>query len=162
MAKEQKTNAMRILDKNKIAYTVNTYACDGFVDGVTVADLLGQPYESSFKTLVAVGKSGGHFVFVLPIAEEVDLKAAARAVDEKTVELIHVKELFALTGYVRGGCTPIGMKKAFPTVIHESVLTFPTVIVSGGRIGAQIFIAPQDLVRVTRAKVADIIRHGAP
>ncbi len=162
MAKEQKTNAMRILDKNKIAYTVNTYACDGFVDGVTVADLLGQPYESSFKTLVAVGKSGGHFVFVLPIAEEVDLKAAARAVDEKAVELIHVKELFALTGYVRGGCTPIGMKKAFPTVIHESVLTFPTVIVSGGRIGAQIFIAPQDLVRVTRAKVADIIRHDAP
>ena len=153
---------MRILDKNKIAYTVNTYACDGFVDGVTVADLLGQPYESSFKTLVAVGKSGGHFVFVLPIAEEVDLKAAARAVDEKAVELIHVKELFALTGYVRGGCTPIGMKKAFPTVIHESVLTFPTVIVSGGRIGAQIFIAPQDLVRVTRAKVADIIRHDAP
>ena len=162
MAKEQKTNAMRILDKNKIDYTVNTYECDGFVDGVTVADLLGQPYESSFKTLVAVGKSGGHFVFVLPIAEEVDLKAAARAVDEKAVELIHVKELFALTGYVRGGCTPIGMKKAFPTVIHESVLTFPTVIVSGGRIGAQIIIAPQDLVRVTRAKVADIIRHDAP
>lgn len=162
MAKEQKTNAMRILDKNKIDYTVNTYECDEFVDGVTVADLLGQPYESSFKTLVAVGKSGGHFVFVLPIAEEVDLKAAARAVDEKAVELIHVKELFALTGYVRGGCTPIGMKKAFPTVIHESVLTFPTVIVSGGRIGAQIFIAPQDLVRVTRAKVADIIRHDAP
>ena len=162
MAKEQKTNAMRILDKNKIAYTVNTYECDEFVDGVTVADLLGQPYESSFKTLVAVGKSGGHFVFVLPIAEEVDRKAAARAVDEKAVELIHVKELFALTGYVRGGCTPIWMKKAFPTVIHESVLTFPTVIVSGGRIGAQIFIAPQDLVRVTRAKVADIIRHDAP
>ena len=162
MAKEQKTNAMRILDKNKIDYTVNTYECDEFVDGVTVADLLGQPYESSFKTLVAVGKSGGHFVFVLPIAEEVDLKAAARAVNEKAVELIHVKELFALTGYVRGGCTPIGMKKAFPTVIHESVLTFPTVIVSGGRIGAQIFIAPQDLVRVTRAKVADIIRHDAP
>lgn len=162
MAKEQKTNAMRILDKNKIDYTVNTYECDEFVDGVTVADLLGQPYESSFKTLVAVGKSGGHFVFVLPIAEEVDLKAAARAVNEKAVELIHVKDLFALTGYVRGGCTPIGMKKAFPTVIHESVLTFPTVIVSGGRIGAQIFIAPQDLVRVTRAKVADIIRHDAP
>lgn len=162
MAKEQKTNAMRILDKNKIDYTVNTYECDGFVDGVTVADLLGQPYENSFKTLVAVGKSGGHFVFVLPIAEEVDLKAAARAVDEKAVELIHVKELFALTGYLRGGCTPIGMKKTFPTVIHESVLTFPTVIVSGGRIGAQILIAPQDLVRVTRAKVADIIRHDAP
>ena len=160
MAKEQKTNAMRILDKNKIAYTVNTYECDEFIDGVTVADQLGQPYESSYKTLVAVGKSGGHYVFVLPIAEELDLKIAARAVGEKSVELIHVKDIFALTGYVRGGCTPIGMKKAFPTVIHESVLTFDTVIISGGRIGAQILIAPADLVKVTRAKVADIIHHG--
>ena len=160
MAKEQKTNAMRILDTNKIAYTVNTYECDEFIDGVTVADQLGQPYESSYKTLVAVGKSGGHYVFVLPIAEELDLKAAARAVGEKSVELIHVKDIFALTGYIRGGCTPIGMKKAFPTVIHESVLTFDTVIISGGRIGAQILIAPADLVKVTRAKVADIIHHG--
>ena len=159
MAKEQKTNAMRILDKNKIAYTVNTYECDEFIDGVTVADQLGQPYESSYKTLVAVGKSGGHYVFVLPIAEELDLKIAARAVGEKSVELIHVKDIFALTGYVRGGCTPIGMKKAFPTVIHESVLTFDTVIISGGRIGAQIVIAPADLIKVTRAKVADIIHH---
>lgn len=160
MAKEQKTNAMRILDKNKIAYTVNTYECDEFIDGVTVADQLGQPYESSYKTLVAVGKSGGHYVFVLPIAEELDLKIAARAVGEKSVELIHVKDIFALTGYVRGGCTPIGMKKAFPTVIHDSVTGFDTVIISGGRIGAQIIIAPADLVKVTRAKVADIIHHG--
>ena len=159
MAKEQKTNAMRILDKNKIAYTVNTYECDEFIDGVTVADQLGQPYESSYKTLVAVGKSGGHYVFVLPIAEELDLKIAARAVGEKSVELIHVKDIFALTGYIRGGCTPIGMKKAFPPVIHDSVLTFDTVIISGGRIGAQILIAPADLVKVTRAKVADIIHH---
>ncbi len=159
MAKEQKTNAMRILDKNKIAYTVNTYACDEFIDGVTVADQLGQPYESSYKTLVAVGKSGGHYVFVVPIAQELDLKAAARAVGEKAVELIHVKELFALTGYIRGGCTPIGMKKAFPTVIHDSVMDFDTVIISGGRIGAQILLAPGDLVRVTRAKTADIIHH---
>lgn len=159
MAKEQKTNAMRILDKNKIAYTVNTYECDEFIDGVTVADQLGQPYESSYKTLVAVGKSGGHYVFVVPIAEELDLKAAARAVGEKAVELIHVKEIFALTGYIRGGCTPIGMKKAFPTVIHESVVDFDTVIISGGRIGAQIILAPDDLIKVTRAKVADIIHH---
>ena len=159
MAKEQKTNAMRILDKNKIAYTVNTYECDEFIDGVTVADQLGQPYESSYKTLVAVGKSGGHYVFVLPIAEELDLKAAARAVGEKSVELIHVKEIFTLTGYIRGGGTPIGMKKAFPTVIHESVCSFDTVIISGGRIGAQILLAPDDLVRVTRAKLADIIHH---
>lgn len=159
MAKEQKTNAMRILDKNKIVYTVNTYECDEFIDGVTVADMLGQPYEISYKTLVSVGKSGGHYVFVLPIAEELDLKAAARAVGEKAVELIHVKELFALTGYIRGGCTSIGMKKAFPTVIHESVLTFDTVIISGGRIGAQILLSPADLIRVTRAKTADIIHH---
>ncbi len=159
MAKEQKTNAMRILDKNKIAYTVNTYECDEFIDGVTVADQLGQPYESSYKTLVAVGKSGGHYVFVLPIAEELDLKAAARAVGEKSVELIHVKDIFALTGYIRGGCTPIGMKKAFPTVIHESAAGFDTVIISGGRIGAQILLSPDDLVRVTRAKLADIIHH---
>ena len=159
MAKEQKTNAMRILDKNKIAYTVNTYECDEFVDAVTVADQLGQPYESSYKTLVAVGKSGGHYVFVVPIAEELDLKAAARAVGEKSVELIHVKEIFGLTGYIRGGCTPIGMKKAFPTVIHESVSSFDTVIISGGRIGAQILIAPADLIKVTRAKTEDIIHH---
>lgn len=159
MAKEQKTNAMRILDKNKIAYTVNTYECDEFIDGVTVADQLGQPYESSYKTLVAVGKSGGHYVFVVPIAEELDLKAAARAVGEKSVELIHVKDIFALTGYIRGGCTPIGMKKAFPTVIHESAAEFDTIIISGGRIGAQILLAPADLVKVTRAKLADIIHH---
>ena len=159
MAKEQKTNAMRILDKNHIAYSVNTYECDEFVDGVSVADMLGQPYESSYKTLVAVGKSGGHYVFVLPIAEELDLKAAARAVGEKAVELIAVKDLFALTGYIRGGCTSIGMKKAFPTVIHESVNAFDRIIISGGRIGAQIILAPDDLVRVTRAKIADIIHH---
>ncbi len=158
MAKEQKTNAMRILEKQNIPHTVNTYECDEFVDGVTVADTLGQPYERSFKTLVAVGKSGGHIVFVVPIAEELDMKAAARAAGEKSVELIPVKELFALTGYIRGGCTPIGMKKTFPTVIHESVLDFDTVIISGGRIGAQILLNPRDLVRVTRAKTADIIR----
>ncbi len=159
MAKEQKTNAMRILDKNKIAYTVNTYECDEFIDGVTVADQLGQPYESSYKTLVAVGKSGAHYVFVVPIAEELDLKAAARAVGEKSVELIHVKDIFALTGYIRGGCTPIGMKKAFPTVIHESAAGFDTIIISGGRIGAQILLNPADLVKVTRAKLADIIHY---
>lgn len=159
MAKEQKTNAMRILDKNKIAYTVNTYECDEFIDGVTVADQLGQPYESSYKTLVAVDKSGGHYVFVVPIAEELDLKAAARAVGEKSVELIHVKEIFALTGYIRGGCTPIGMKKAFPTVIDATVTAFDTIIISGGRIGAQILLAPDDLIKVTRAKVADIVHH---
>ncbi len=159
MAKEMKTNAVRILDKHKVKYTLNTYTCEKFIDGVTVADRLGQPYESSFKTLVAVGKSGGHYVFVIPIAEEVDLKAAARAVGEKAVELIAVKELLPLTGYMRGGCTSIGMKKAFPTVIHESVLAFDEVIISGGRVGLQIQLAPADLLKVTGAKTAYIIRR---
>ena len=157
--KDIKTNAMRILETLGVKFEVITYECDEFIDGVTVADQLGQPYESSYKTLVAVGKSGGHYVFVVPIAEELDLKAAARAVGEKSVELIHVKDIFALTGYIRGGCTPIGMKKAFPTVIHESAAEFDTIIISGGRIGAQILLAPADLVKVTRAKLADIIHH---
>ena len=159
MAKEQKTNAMRILDRNNIPYTVNLYECPEFIDAVTVADRLGQPYESSFKTLVAVGKSGGHFVFVIPIAEELDLKAAARAVGEKAVELIHVKEITPLTGYIRGGCTPIGMKKAFPTVFHNTLTDFDTVIISGGRIGAQILLAPADLIHVTGGKLADIVQR---
>lgn len=159
MAKETKTNAMRILDRHKVAYTVNTYVCEEFIDGVSVADMLGQPYESSYKTLVASGKSGGHYVFVIPIAEELDMKAAARAVGEKAVELIPVKEITALTGYVRGGCTAIGMKKDFPTVIDSTALGHESIIISGGRIGAQIFIDPRDLVAVTRAKTADIIFH---
>jgi len=158
MSKEAKTNAMRILDRNKISYTVNTYVCEEFVDAVKVADQLGQPYESSFKTLVAVGKSGGHYVFVVPIAEELDMKAAARSVGEKAVELIPVKAITPLTGYIRGGCTPLGMKKAFPTVIHSSALDFEEIIISGGRIGAQILLHPRDLVRVTGARVAPIIR----
>lgn len=160
MAKEQKTNAMRILEQRKIPHRVNLYDCPAFVDAVQVADQLHQPYDSSFKTLVAAGKSGGHYVFVVPIAAEVDLKAAARAVGEKAVELIPVKELLPLTGYVRGGCTPIGMKKAFPTVVHESVLNFDEIILSGGRIGAQVLLAPADLLRVVNGKTADIIRHG--
>ena len=159
MAKEVKTNAMRILDRHKVNYAVNLYECGEFVDAVTVADMLGQSYESSYKTLVAAGKSGGHYVFVIPIAEELDLKAAARTVGEKAVELIPVKEITALTGYVRGGCTAIGMKKNFPTVIDSSAMAFDRIIISGGRIGAQIFIDPRDLVAVTRAKTADIIFH---
>ncbi len=158
MAKEVKTNAVRILDTHRVQYTLNTYVCEEFVDGVHIADMLGQPYESSFKTLVAVGKSGGHYVFVIPIAEEVDLKAAARAVGEKAVELIAVKELLPLTGYMRGGCTAIGMKKAFPTVIHESAVDFEEIIISGGRVGLQILLSPTDFLRVTGAKTAYIIR----
>ncbi len=156
MAKDTKTNAMRILEQKGIPFAVNLYECEEFIDAIHVADQLGQPYEQSFKTLVAVGKSGGHFVFVLPIAEELDLKKAARAVGEKAVELIHVKEIFGLTGYIRGGCTPIGMKKQFPTVIDETAILFDTIIISGGRIGAQILIDPQDLQKAIGCKFEDL------
>lgn len=159
MAKDTKTNAMRILDREKIAYSVNLYECEEFIDGVHVADMLGQDYESSFKTLVAAGKSGEHYVFVLPIDRELDLKKCAAAVGEKSVELIPVKDILALTGYIRGGCTPIGMKKLFRTVIHESAREFDTIIISGGRIGAQILLSPADLAKVVRGEFADLIRE---
>lgn len=156
MAKEIKTNAMRILDRLKIAYEVNLYTCEEFHDAVQIADMLGQPYECSFKTLVAKGKSGGHYVFVIPVAEEVDLKAAAAAVGEKSVALIPVKDITALTGYVRGGVSPLGMKKALPTVIDCRATAFERIIISGGRLGAQIFLSPEDLARAVGARFAAI------
>ena len=156
MGKEVKTNAMRILDRNKISYTVNTYECEEFVDGIHIADQLGQSYEQSFKTLVTVGKSNAYYVFVIPIDTEIDMKKAAKEVNEKNIEMIHVKDINKVTGYIRGGCTPIGMKKQYKTVLHKSILEFEEVIISGGRIGAQIFIKPQDLIQVTGATVADI------
>lgn len=155
--KQVKTNAMRILDRNKISYRVNLYDCDEFIDGVHIADMLSQPYDKSFKTLVMHGKSGEHYVFVLPIDKEVDMKKAAKAVGEKSVEMIHVKGIKAITGYIRGGCTPLGMKKQFVTVIHSSALLFDEIIISGGMLGAQIFINPKDLIAVTGAKTEDII-----
>lgn len=154
--KAQKTNAMRLLDRAKASYRVNYYDCDAFIDAIHVADQLHQPYDCTFKTLVTTGKSGAHFVFVVPIAQELNLRKAAKAVNEKYVELLHVKDIRAVTGYVRGGCTPIGMKKQFPTVLHESALQFDEIIISGGCLGAQIFLAPGDLVKVTNAAVADI------
>lgn len=156
MAKDTKTNAMRILEQKGISFKVNLYSCEEFIDAVHVADMLGQEYECSFKTLVAVGKSGAHFVFVVPIAEELDLKKAAKSVGEKAVELIHVKEIFGLTGYIRGGCTPIGMKKQFYTVIDETAQLFDEIIISGGRIGAQILMDPMDLEKVIPCKFEDI------
>ncbi len=156
MAKDNKTNAMRILDREKIKYSVNLYECEEFVDGVSIADMLGQEYERSYKTLVLKGKSGAHYVCVIQIHKEIDLKAAAREFGEKSVEMIHVKELLPLTGYIRGGCTSIGMKKQFATIIDKSATEHGEMIISGGRIGAQIFIAPTDLCKVTRAEFADI------
>lgn len=159
MAKEKgiKTNAMRILDKLKISYKVNYYECDEFIDGIHIADMLSQSYDMTFKTLVAVGKSRENYVFVLPIDKELDLKKAAKSVDEKSVELLHVKDIKQVTGYIRGGCTPIGMKKKFHTVIHDSVLGFDEIIISGGALGVQLFIAPADLIKSTDAKTDYII-----
>ncbi|HJA48670.1 MAG TPA: Cys-tRNA(Pro) deacylase [Candidatus Agathobaculum intestinipullorum] len=152
-----KTNVMRVLEQHKIAYTAHEYPHGKeAVDGVSVAQLLGQDVRQVFKTLVARGKSGGYHVFVIPVAAELDLKKAAKAAGEKSVELVHVKELLGLTGYVRGGCSPVGMKKAFPTVFDASVQDIPTVIVSAGKIGYQIECAPADLMALVRATAAPI------
>ena len=157
MGKEAKTNAMRMLDKKKIPYEALTYEVDEFIDGMHCAEITGAPVDASYKTLVMQGKSKKYYVFVIPIAEEVDLKAAARAVSEKSVEMIHVKDLTAITGYVRGGCSPLGMKKAFPTVIDASAGQYSEIYVSGGRIGTSIRLDPQDLARIVRATFADIL-----
>lgn len=156
MAKEIKTNAMRILEKNKITFTMKTYDGDEFVDGISVAEKTGQPLEQSFKTLVTQGKSKNYFVFAIPVAEELDLKKAAASVGEKSVELIHVKDITKVTGYIRGGCTPIGMKKQFQTVIHRSAPDFNTIMISGGKIGAQIVLNPKDLIKVINGTFEDI------
>lgn len=145
-AKNIKTNAMRILEKKKIPYRVNYYSCEEFIDGIHIADMLSQSYDKSFKTLVACGKSKEHYVFVLPINRELDLKKAAKSVGEKSVELVAVKDIKNLTGYIRGGCTAIGMKKQFKTVIHSSCLDFDEIIISGGALGVQLFLKPQDFL----------------
>lgn len=141
----------------KIKYEVNTYECDEFIDGVHIADALGQSYDSSFKTLVTQGKSGNYFVFALPVDKELDMKKCARAVSEKSLEMVHVKDINAVTGYIRGGCTPIGMKKQYRTVIHESAKVFDKVMVSGGRLGLQLVLAPDDLAKACSGEFADII-----
>ena len=151
---EFKTNVMRILEKERIEY--NPHGKDA-LDGVTVAGLMGQDISKVFKTLVTHG-SGGYFVFVVPVSCELDLKKAARAVGEKSVEMIHVKDINKVTGYIRGGCSPIGMKKLYKTVIHSSCDNIDKMIVSAGKIGYQIELAPDDLIRLTDAKTADIIK----
>lgn len=156
MGKEVKTNAMRFLEKNKIEYTMQSYDCDEFTDGITCANALGQPVEETFKTLVAKGKTGNYYCFLLPVALELDLKKSAKSVGEKSVELIHVKDINKITGYVRGGCTPIGMKKQFVTVIHNSAENLPLFYISGGRIGTQIHLSPVELAKSINAKFEDI------
>lgn len=157
MGKELKTNAMRFLDTKKIAYEVQAYQCDEFIDGVHVADKLGQPLDETFKTIVAQGKSGSYYCFLLPVAEELDLKKAAKSVGEKSVELLHVKDITKVTGYVRGGCTSIGMKKQFMTVVHSSAQELEKFYISGGRIGMQIHLSPTELVNAINGKFEPII-----
>ncbi len=156
MAKEAKTNAMRMLDRQKVKYGILTYDCEAFVDGMHSADLTGAPYEQSFKTLVMEGKSGSYYVFVVPIEKEVNRKAAARAVGEKTVDMIHVKDITSVTGYVRGGCSPIGMKKQFVTVFDQAAADFDEIYVSGGRIGLTLKVPVEALLKVTGGILAPV------
>ena len=153
--KELKTNAMRLLDRLKIPYEYETYECDEFVSGVQTAEQIGLPHEQVYKTLVTTGKSGEHYVFVIPIEKELNLKEAAKAVHE----MLHVKDITKETGYVRGGCTAIGMKKQFPTVIDSSAKSLEEIYVSGGKIGMQLKLAPENLKKAANAEFADIIFH---
>ncbi|MBD9225291.1 MAG: Cys-tRNA(Pro) deacylase [Clostridiales bacterium] len=155
--KEEKTNVMRTLEQKKIPYTAHSYDPDGPIDGVSVAQTLGQPAERVFKTLVTKAASGAYYVFDIPVAENLDLKKAAKAVGEKSIAMLPQKELLGLTGYVHGGCSPVGMKKQFPTVFHKTALGYDTVCVSAGKIGAQVECDPKALIDLLRAKTADII-----
>ena len=157
--KEVKTNAMRILESMKISYTHMTYECDEFIDGRQIADMLSLPYEKTCKTLVTAGGSKDFYVFVIPIDRELDLKAAARSVGEKSLEMLPVKDISRVTGYIRGGCTAVGMKKQYVTRIDSSTRGMETIVVSGGRIGSQLELAPEDLARAAGAEFADVIRH---
>ena len=152
-----KTNALRILEGLKINYTLHKYDHEeGFVDGIGIATKLGQDFNQVFKTIVTVGSSKANYVFVLPVDKEIDFKAAARVVGEKSIEMIKVTDLTKITGYIRGGCSPIGMKKKFRTVIDESCRTFETIMVSAGKVGYQMELAPDDLIRAAEAETADI------
>ena len=150
MGKEAKTNAMRMLDRKKVKYETIAYDCGEFID------VTGAPHDQSFKTLVMEGKSGGYYVFVVPIEKEVDRKAAAKSVGEKTVDMIHVKDLTKITGYIRGGCSPLGMKKNYPVVFDQSAENFDEIYVSGGRVGLTLKVPLKDLLNVTQGKLASI------
>lgn len=154
-----KTNAIRLLDGQKIKYNLYEYeAPEGFLDGVSVAEATGKPMEQVFKTLVTVGHSKSNYVFCIPVAEELDLKKAAKAAGEKKVEMILARDITKTTGYIKGGCSPIGMKKKFPTFIHETMQLYDKVCVSGGKVGLQLEIAPEDLQKVTGCEFVDLIK----
>lgn len=156
MKKTEKTNVMRVLDSKKISYTSHEYEPDPTLTGVQIAAILGEPASNVFKTLVTLGRSGAHYVFVIPVHAELDLKKAAKASGEKSIEMIRQKELLPLTGYVHGGCSPIGMKKPFPTFIHASAETLEKIYVSAGKVGFQIELSPGDLINAAGCVPADI------
>ena len=157
MKKEEKTNVMRVLDSKKIAYNKHEYEPDATMTGEEIAAILGEDASKVFKTLVTQGKTGAYYVFVVPVKEELDLKKAAKAAGEKSISMIKQKELLPLTGYVHGGCSPIGMKKQFPTFIHETANEYDKIFVSAGKVGFQIELSPNDLFKITNAKALDII-----
>lgn len=154
---DEKTNVMRILDGKKIEYNHYNYLESGAISGMEVAEALNENPDMVFKTLVTVGKSGNHYVFLLPVNKELDLKKAAKSVGEKNVEMIKSKDLLPLTGYIHGGCSPIGMKKFFKTVIHEAASKFDKILFSGGKIGYQVEVSLQDLSKVIKYDLADIV-----
>ena len=156
MKNNEKTNVMRVLDGKKIAYESHSYEPDQSLTGEEIAGILGEDPKRVFKTLVTRGKTGQYYVFVVPVQSELDLKKAAKAAGEKSVEMIKQKELLPLTGYIHGGCSPIGMKKAFTTFIHETAKDGEKIFVSAGKVGYQIELAPEDLMSVVRCTLADI------
>lgn len=157
MVKEVKTNAMRILEANKIDYKELILDIEEALDGVTCANMLGLNLDSTFKTLVTIGKSGNYYVFVVPVAEKLSLKKAAASVGEKNVEMIPMKELLKVAGYVHGGCSPIGMKKVFTTVIDETAILFDKIVFSGGKIGYFIEMNPKDIEKILPVNFMDIV-----
>lgn len=159
--KEPKTNAVRIVAAKGIPYQLHTYdAPEGFLDGVSVAEQVGQDVDTVFKTLVLVGHSKQHYVCVIPVACELDLKKAAKHFGEKHIEMIHARDITKVTGYIKGGCAPVGMKKLFPTAIHESGQMLKTICVSGGKVGLQMELPPQELANLIGAAFVDIIREN--
>lgn len=153
---EEKTNVMRLLDGKRVDYVSYNYVDSGVISGVDVARVLGQDPERVFKTLVTVGASRRNYVFLVPVREELDLKKAARAVQEKSISMLPSRELLGLTGYIHGGCSPIGMKKQLPTVLHSSAADFDTILFSAGRIGYQVETSLEGLSRLVRFELADI------
>ena len=154
--KEEKTNVMRVLDGKKISYVSHSYEPDATMSGEEIAGILGENADKVFKTLVTQASSSTYYVFVIPVNEELNLKKAAKASGEKSISMIKQKDLLGLTGYVHGGCSPIGMKKAFPTFIHETATTYDKIYVSAGKVGYQIELSPNDLIEIAGCKLADI------